>query len=751
MAGSALRWFEGWMPRRFSREPEMSLPMALAHLTAVRQKPKLSSTHSEYGGSGTPMAGLTVAAEDYNRQLQGAEAVKTYDKMRRGDAQVSATLKVLKLPLLKADWVYVPPEKGDATDQQIADFCNAMVLDDDAMLHPWSFTLRHILLKLDFGFSPLELVWEVGLEGAYKYYRLAPRLPVSVTEWHLDDNGQLVEMLQKVMKGGREQTVAIPAEYLAVFVHEREGDNFNGISALRPAFKHWHYKDQLYSIDGIKHMRFGAGTPKAQNNGGPTDPKTMAAIQTVLEGVQSHERAYIISPNGWDVSIMVPQAQSGTDIMKSVEHHDVMIARNILAPFMNVGQAPNGTRSSTVELIDVFFTALEGVAQEISSDAKRQITAPICDLNFDMTGRSYPTLQARNITRVDMKELGATLEPLVKAGLLTPDDTIEDALRKIIGWPPLAAALRRGDRARPEQQGGATGGRTATTDAVEEELAAAQARQQPNDAALREPTDFERQVLSLTDVPMQLDNAIAHLVRELTRVREQQVRRAARYIRNIDAEQGIAGINDDIPLGYEAEIERLIRASQKAVARYGAEQVRLELKRQGAPVDLRFSESEILAMDATPLGRRDAASLMATSATNTTAQLNAQMRAVISEQALRLRRSGLRGDDLEQRIIQETLPSARRNILQPVRGEVHEAFGVSRTAEALRNRHMILYAMQSTIFDSKRCANCAGVDGETFVMGSERQLSLQPPYVDCQGRENCRCVQLYIYSEPSRN
>src|SRR4051812_17667393 len=58
----------------------------------------------ERGSSGTPNYGGFISGEDYNPKLDGINAFPVYEEMRRSDAQVRATLDVLKLPLISATW-----------------------------------------------------------------------------------------------------------------------------------------------------------------------------------------------------------------------------------------------------------------------------------------------------------------------------------------------------------------------------------------------------------------------------------------------------------------------------------------------------------------------------------------------------------------------------------------------------------------------------------------------------------------------
>jgi hypothetical protein len=46
--------------------------------------------------------------------------------------------------------------------------------------------------------------------------------------------------------------------------------------------------------------------------------------------------------------------------------------------------------------------------------------------------------------------------------------------------------------------------------------------------------------------------------------------------------------------------------------------------------------------------------------------------------------------------------------------------------------------------DGPTCQNCANLDGEEFIVGSPEYEDALPPYVNCDGRDSCRCVMLYI-------
>ena len=83
---------------------------------------------------------------------RGRLGLQAWEKMRRSDGQIRAMLQVMKLPLRAAVWTTEPLKDGDKQDQEISNFIQAALFDDDAMDMPWDDVLQHILLQLDFGF-----------------------------------------------------------------------------------------------------------------------------------------------------------------------------------------------------------------------------------------------------------------------------------------------------------------------------------------------------------------------------------------------------------------------------------------------------------------------------------------------------------------------------------------------------------------------------------------------------------------------
>jgi len=90
------------------------------HVIVVTEKKLAEPDMRELGNTGMTSY-WSFARQDYNPELRGIQGLKNYDKMRRNDGQIRATLRLVKTPVLAARW-YIEPGGTRKMDQTIADF-----------------------------------------------------------------------------------------------------------------------------------------------------------------------------------------------------------------------------------------------------------------------------------------------------------------------------------------------------------------------------------------------------------------------------------------------------------------------------------------------------------------------------------------------------------------------------------------------------------------------------------------------------
>lgn len=406
----------------------------------------------ELGGSGTFNFGGFIRGEDFNPQMDGPTAIKNLDEMRRSDAQSHAALEVVKMPIRTANYEVDPADPEDPESVAIANFVKWNLFD--GMTTTWDDVVRQSLLMLDFGFMLFEKVWTVQEEGEYKEFvvlhKLAPRPPKTLWQWFTDEDGSLLSVKQLTVKAGTYQFLDIPASKLVRFTFQQEGDNFAGISMLRTAYPHWLIKKQLYVIDAIRATRYGVGIPRAKLQPGykPT-AEDRAAMAQMLQGLSSHQHAYLIQPPQVEVDILMPQGvRGGVELLSSIDHQNEQITRNILAQFLDMGgKSQGGSRALGASAMDFFLNAIESIANQLCDVLNKQVVKDLVDMNFTTT--KYPTIRAVGIGDPNVQALATAAQALAASGLLTPDKATENTFRSLMNLPEVK------DVVLPVQPGGA--------------------------------------------------------------------------------------------------------------------------------------------------------------------------------------------------------------------------------------------------------------------------------------------------------
>lgn len=382
---------------------------------------------SEYGTTGTPiLGGFLRDAGEYNAALEGAAAFAVYEKMRRSDAQVAATLLGMKLPIRAADWTVVGPVNATPVEKEATQFIRQELLEEIEL----DAVIENALLMLDFGCAAHEDVWYVD-GNRVRLKKLAPRLPTTFNRWIVEGE-DLAAIEQYGYAGGTFKSVEVPASKIALFTFQQEGSNYAGRSVMRPMYQHWYIKSNLYKIDAIACERNGMGVPWATMGESAKTEDRKTAIEW-LEKLSAHEKAAILLPPGWTWGL---KGVEGTlrDTKESIAHHNVAISMAGLAQFMMLGQSESGNRALGQTMGDFFYQSLEATAKKIARVLTLTTIKRLVDFNFAGIER-YPRLVPQQMLPIKFDTIVAALKELANVGVIQPDDGLEDWLRQRLGMP----------------------------------------------------------------------------------------------------------------------------------------------------------------------------------------------------------------------------------------------------------------------------------------------------------------------------
>ena len=661
-------------------------------ISLAEKKPKDSE---EIGATGTTFFSGSLSENEYNTDLRGAKAIAVYDKMRRSDSRVKATLLACMLPIRAADWS-ITPGSEDKRDEEIAQELELNLFT--GMSITWDSFLYHALLMLVYGWFAFEKVWAVE-GGQYRWQKLAPRMPSTLYQWDLDETGGLKGIIQFVMKNGKYDFIPISAEKLLVFTNDKEGSNFEGISVLRSSYQNWYYKSNLYRIDGIAAERHALGIPFFKH---PADAKKddKDRIDAIGQRLYAHEQAYIRLAEGYEFKV---EGLSGTikDILPSIEHHNREIAGSILADFLALGSGQTGSWALSTDKSSFFLMALESVINNICDTFNRYAVKQWVDYNYDSV-EQYPELTASSLERRNIAEYSKAVTDLVTAGVLVTDPNIEDTLRDLLKLPPKAE-VKQSEKIFQGAEG------------------------------FRRELTLAEQSVALREISKKLDNAEETLIKAASAVQKRQIDKLTEVALKIIEKKQLDRL-DDIDVPFRADMAGVIDAVLLDLYEYGRAQVKSELTKQGI--------KKLMEPLPEPLGADDVALVKAFLAARAKANaglLATKLKSAVTFEALRQIRQGT----VDKASIIAVLGAlSDRELKATAQASIGEAFGFGRSSEAENWKDEISRVQYSALLDA--CEVCAKEDGEEWDFDDERTDRYARGNPECEGHTRCRCLLVYI-------
>jgi hypothetical protein len=393
-------------------------------------------------------------------ELVWPQSIYVYDQMRRQDSQVYSVLRAVTETLLRTPWRIDPAGARPTVTKFVADDLGLPIVGKNMAPPPrlkdrfsWTAHLREALLMLVFGHSYFEQVYRVAEDGSRAHLRkLAYRPARTIEQIEVAPDGGLMWIKQYWTQVDREPQ-PIPVDHLVAYIHAKEGGNWLGTSILRPAYKNWLIKDRLLRVQAQTIERNGMGIPlyKGQEGASADDLAQGLAMATAW---RAGEAAGSAVPNGADLILRGVEGDL-PDAEPAIRYHDEQIARAVLAHFLNLG-TQTGSWALGTTFADFFTQSLQTLAEQIRDTATQHIVEDLVDVNF---GEDEPA------PRLVFDEIGsrqaataAALKMLIDAGVIHPDQVLEESSRQQYGLPPADPAT-----AAPPPPPAASQGPTPTT------------------------------------------------------------------------------------------------------------------------------------------------------------------------------------------------------------------------------------------------------------------------------------------------
>lgn len=390
--------------------------------------------------------------EEFLRELQGINGVRVYEEMSENDDVVGAILFSIKMLIRQCDWS-VQPSGSEEVDKKSAEFVESCLHD---MAMTWTDTISEILSFLTFGWSVHEIVYKRRMgrkkdsrldskysDGLIGWQKLPIRSQESLYQWEYDSDDNLTGFTQ--IPAPSFKMITIPIDKLLLFRTESRKDNPEGRSILRSAYRSWYFKKRLQEVEGIGIERDLAGfpvliAPEKIDIWDTENPRTVAlraACDNLIKNIRRDSAEGITLPADWKLELVSTGSRRQFDTSAIIERYDTRIAMTVLADFIFLGHQNTGSWALSSDKTELFSMAIGAYLDIICEVFNRKAIPQLISMNgshFDGL-TDYPKLIHGDIETQDLEKLGAFVERMTGTGIITPDEGIEDYLRRQAGLP----------------------------------------------------------------------------------------------------------------------------------------------------------------------------------------------------------------------------------------------------------------------------------------------------------------------------
>lgn len=745
------------------------------------------STGKAKGRSGTVNTGGYIADTELNWKLRWPLNLEVYDEMRKTDVTCRWMLSLISTPLRAAD-LSVEPASDEPDDLEAAAFVeHALAEHLDGGLDEF---LRQALTYFDFGHSLFERLAELrevefSYESSQVVYdeapadpagtlppaapkpriecqtvdvareafviaRLAPRLQRTVEKWiaQPSDSARLRSVEVRPNDGLDPPTAVIPAEQLVVFTHEKEGDDWRGVSLLRSAYKSYRYKKSLENAEAIgieRSVGLPVVYPPEDANDGDLD-----AIEDAVQALRQGEQLYIIMPgpkagttsegeDGWLIEDLSIQGEGGkaADVDKVISRYDAEMARNVIAEFMRLGHEQTGARATGDVQQDPYYQALEAHAGYIESVLNAAIVKPLVDWNYE--AKSYPKLKFSKLQAKNVQVVADSLAKLLSASGVTADAELENWIRRQLDAPERsrelteegrpAPAAPTADPATPDPGEAAGPGEAATPEA---DVMHRFSSWQPT-----RPLKGAEHFADFAGMATTLDEAVADIPELAANALAPQMASARSLADEAVAKRDLS-LLEDIDIDPTPAVEAIQAALERLVAT-GEADVRGEVRRQSRAMGHGVPGTEIAALPRITISKRELAQtlgLIAVDAGKSAAQ--ASVRAIRS----RATRQVTTASDAPDAPGEDPLAAARAAVKGGASSIANKAYALGRQQALRAGRAIAGRAQYSCQLDASACDPCIEADG---TVAPADALEPPTPNPECDGGDRCRCTWLPLF------
>jgi hypothetical protein len=425
---------------------------ALERVEGVVEKGRRPNSHrtafSEVGRSGIRRFGGQLY-EEFLTSLRGLQGIRVYREMRDNDPIIGAAMYAIEQIIEKAPWNIRPYGKSNL-DKEAANFLKSCLMD---MEHSWQDFIGETLSMLTYGWNFSEIVYKIRKganndpeissrenDGLIGWRKISRRVQSSFYNWIFDeDSGDLIAFQQMTPPDYTVRTIPLAKGIL--FRMKLEGENPEGRSILRNAYRPYYFRKNIEEIEaiGIERDLVGLpviGVPEGFDIDSEEGAGVRAQISTIISNLRRDEQDGICLPSGFTISLLqIGSSRRQFDSDKIINRLDKRIAATILAQFIMLGMDRVGSFALSRNQNDLFLAAVQSILSNIASTLNRVAVPRLFALNpkFAPLGSKIPRLSPGKVTDPNLDELSNYVNRLTKTGMMLPKRRILTSLEGLAG------------------------------------------------------------------------------------------------------------------------------------------------------------------------------------------------------------------------------------------------------------------------------------------------------------------------------
>lgn len=417
-------------------------------LTRPRRKnPKLL----RYSTSGTYWDGVGPVPAHAPEQPTGQEWAFICEQMLASDPKLSSAAMQLTDNLLDASWTIKEGASENWEAQRNAEFIRECFGLDGKPCHLASGSFEHEMRSLVryplTGFHVSEIIYRCDNDGIFWIDSIADIATPSIWRWIRNSNGYLSEIVQLCPSVGIREPMPIPASKTLIITRNKTGDDYLGVGLLSPCYNWFCTKQSLIrALDlGVQRIANPILMLRPDRQALQDEGYSLDEQQNMLETAKGFGEAWsqgaasvLVAPMGIDPSVFTSGAFDTKGIINAIRHVNEEIMAAFLSNFSELGVTESGNRSVGEIHWNSYRSSIANYLDEIADSFNGPsrpgggLIARLLEINFYPNAKCpadcLPRIAHRGVEVNGIREMSNILPQMVASGLLTPTNTLEQAI-----------------------------------------------------------------------------------------------------------------------------------------------------------------------------------------------------------------------------------------------------------------------------------------------------------------------------------